>query len=45
MMNTEMDEMNNFIDIFWVNFAEVSLVLLQVQIYFKHQVKEQNLFW
>ena len=47
-------EINNFIEVFWINFAGekkikiqgiISLVLLRVQSYFKHQVKEQNLFW
>ena len=53
MPNTAGYEMNNFIDIFRVNFSEekkkklqdvISLVLVRVPSYFKRQVKEQNLF-
>ena len=54
MTNTVVYEMDNFINIFWVNFAEekktkfqniTSLVLMWVRSYFKHRVKEQNLLW
>ena len=51
MPNTVVYEMNNFIDIFRVNFVEekgpnfvISLVLVLVPTYFKCQLKKQNLF-